>query len=72
MSFPDPRPPDPLDQFSEGVGFFKRPSVIFQLTGDQRVHVLVVEVDEVGAMSVFVGAPCDLGEPICTLEKLRA
>ena len=56
MSFPDSRPPDPLDQFSEGLGVVKRSCVVFQPAGHIRVHVLVVEVDEMRAVNVIVGA----------------
>ena len=72
MSVPDPRPPDPLDQFSEGVGVIKGSCVVFQPTGHIRVHMLVVEVDKVGAVCVVVGPSGDLGNPVCTLEQLRA
>ena len=34
--------------------------------------MLVVEVDEVRAVGVFVGASGDLGNPVRTLEQLRA
>ena len=34
--------------------------------------MLVVEVDEVRAICVVVGPSGDLGNPVCTLGKLRA
>ena len=41
-SISDPRPPKPMDQFSEGVGFIKRTCVVFQTKGYIKVHVVVV------------------------------
>ena len=34
--------------------------------------MLVVEVDEMGAVCVVVGPRSNVGNPVCTLEQLRA
>ena len=47
LPFPDPRPPHPLDQFSEGVGVLKLLRAVPKPPCDQGIDVLVMQVDQV-------------------------
>ena len=60
----------PLDQFSGGIGVIKRSCVVLQPTGQMRFHMLVVDINEVSAVSVVVCASGNLGNPVCSLEQL--
>lgn len=69
MAVPDPRPPNPLDELCQGEGVLKGLRGLPKPLADYR-HVLIVEVDEVGGVSMIICASGSVAYPSGPLEKL--
>ena len=70
MAVPHPRPPNPLDKLCQGLGVLRGFRGLPKPLADNRVHVLTIEVDEVGGVSMIICASGSVTYPSGPLEKL--